>query len=182
VSVLGRHVTRRYGLSRKPYLLVRGNRLPTSDQNPMSGPSGVIDRTYATRNACGCTSRNFKAGTLTGPEPTWPKSRYTALVGNLGQRGCSVLELGSCAGAKNSFTAPQTGLALIRFPAASSLRLRPWTGRSFGMHAQRVPGQHGTAFLGISPTERTRRLPKWSMSSTTLLAVYGYDQRLEHFD
>jgi hypothetical protein len=70
----------------------------------------------------------------------------------------------SCDEPKNSFTAAATGLALIRScgvkPSASASDRRSLTARSTRTRPMR------NTFSAISPTERTRRLPRWSMSST----------------
>ena len=70
---------------------------------------------------------------------------------------------------KNSFTAAATGLALMRScgikPSDSASDSRSFTARSTRTRPTR------NWFSAISPTDFTRRLPKWSMSSTEPLAL-----------
>ena len=65
---------------------------------------------------------------------------------------------------KNSFMAAATGFALIMSwgikPSESAILKRSFTARSTRTSPTR------NWFSAISPTERTRRLPKWSISST----------------
>ena len=73
----------------------------------------------------------------------------------------------SCEEPKNSFTAAATGFALIMScgirPSLSAMVRRSLTARSTRTRPTRK------AFSAISPTLRTRRLPRWSMSSTVPL-------------
>ncbi len=75
----------------------------------------------------------------------------------------------SCEEPKNSFTAAATGLALIIScgisGSDSAMVRRSLTARSTRTSPTR------NAFSAISPTERTRRLPRWSMSSTLPLPL-----------
>ena len=70
----------------------------------------------------------------------------------------------SCEEPKNSFTAAATGFALIiscgMMGSLSAMVRRSLTARSTRTRPMRK------AFSAISPTLRTRRLPRWSMSST----------------
>ncbi|MCY1351056.1 hypothetical protein D9M69_373100 [compost metagenome] len=70
---------------------------------------------------------------------------------------------------KNSLIAAATGLALIRScgirPSLSAMDRRSLTARSTRTRPTR------NWFSAISPTQRTRRLPRWSMSSTMPLPL-----------
>ena len=73
----------------------------------------------------------------------------------------------SCEDPKNSFTTAETGFALIRSCGIrlvmSEIDIRSLTARSIRVKPTR------NWFSSSSPTERTRRLPRWSMSSVDLL-------------
>ena len=73
----------------------------------------------------------------------------------------------SCEEPKNSFTTADTGLALMRSCgmrlAMSEMDMRSFTARSMRVRPTR------NWFSRSSPTERTRRLPRWSMSSVGLV-------------
>src|SRR5215475_8136958 len=83
----------------------------------------------------------------------------------------------SCEEPKNSRTAAAAGLALMRScgmtVSISTDDMRSLIARSM----RRRPMRYW--FSISSPTERTRRLPRWSMSSVAL-AVAQVDQRLDH--
>jgi len=89
----------------------------------MFGPSARFDRTTPTVMR-GCTSRNFKAGTLTGQTHLAQEPIHQALVGNLGQRVDSAsMNWDSLAGAKTLSLAAATGLGqLIRSCGHQALR------------------------------------------------------------
>ena len=86
----------------------------------------------------------------------------------------------SCEEPKNSFTAAATGFALIIScgisGSDSAIVRRSLTARSTRTRPTRK------AFSAISPTLRTRRLPRWSMSSTVAVAVADVDEHLEHIE
>src|SRR5947207_3109216 len=72
----------------------------------------------------------------------------------------------SCDDPKNSFTTAETGFALmrscgIRF-VMSEMDIRSFTARSIRVRPTR------NWFSSSSPTDRTRRLPRWSISSVDL--------------
>ena len=71
---------------------------------------------------------------------------------------------------KNSLTTAETGLALIRSCGIrlvmSEIDIRSLTARSMRVRPTR------NWFSSSSPTERTRRLPRWSMSSVGLLPSF----------
>jgi hypothetical protein len=84
----------------------------------------------------------------------------------------------SCDEPKNSRTAAAAGLALIRScgitVSISTDDMRSLMARSMRSRPTRY------WFSSSSPTERTRRLPRLSMSSISPLAVLQADQDLQH--
>jgi len=73
----------------------------------------------------------------------------------------------SCEEPKNSLTTAETGLALIRSCGIklvmSEIDIRSLTARSMRVRPTR------NWFSSNSPTDRTRRLPRWSMSSVAFV-------------
>ena len=69
----------------------------------------------------------------------------------------------SCELPKNSLIAAEIGFALIR-SCGSRFSLSAWPRRSFTARSTRTRPERNW-FSASSPTERTRRLPRWSMSS-----------------
>ena len=97
-------------------------------------------------------------------ESALAQRRDAALVGDFGQRVVLVHELRELRGAEDSLTAAATGFALIMscglISSFSASVRRSLTARSTRTRPMRK------ATSAISPTQRTRRLPRWSMSST----------------
>ena len=71
----------------------------------------------------------------------------------------------SCDAPKNSFSAAEIGLELIR-SCGISASVSAWPRRSFTAFSMRARPERYW-FSASSPTQRTRRLPRWSMSSTS---------------
>src|SRR6476469_8513763 len=130
---------------------------------PIFGPSGVSIGQIRP-SWVGCTSRTSKPARSRvrppGPSAETRRLWVTSDSGLFWSMNCD-----SCEEPKNSFTAAATGLALISSCgvswSASAIVRRSRTARSTRTRPTR------NTFSAISPTERTRRLPRWSMSSTT---------------
>ena len=71
----------------------------------------------------------------------------------------------SCEAPKNSFSAAEIGFELIR-SCGISASVSAWPRRSLTAFSIRARPERYW-FSASSPTQRTRRLPRWSMSSTS---------------
>ena len=125
----------------------------------------VVRRVHVAHLESGALPRSDRAGPRAESRRLWVSSA-SGLVWSM---NCE-----SCEEPKNSFTTAETGLALIRSCGIrfvmSEIDIRSLTARSMRVRPTR------NWFSSSSPTERTRRLPRWSMSSVGLLPELDQQQ------
>ena len=130
---------------------------------PMFGPSGVsigADAAVVRRMHVA----HFEAGAL-ARQAARAERRDATLVRDFRQRVVLVHELRQLRGAEELLDRGRHGLGVDQFLRRQAFRLRPATGAPCTARSTRTRPMRNT-FSAISPTERTRRLPRWSMSST----------------